>query len=232
MTSVTVRFGSTGAENGRDKIGWAQFKERYLVAGDPDGATMSAAVTTGLLIPDPGAGQREPGTGHVADPWRVIPDFALRTETRAASNLVAFGDPAQESSLAPVTTEHLDLGPMFVTNVTSRHAVRVSEDAAGAADRTGQLRRETVTTNVPQGIWRFHPDGPPPAAEVRPAFTGVILAAESQPPPAEAVVSLLQVETSDHPLPLPFGDEIADRSEFEPDADRERSGQSSVAQPS
>ena len=220
VTSVTVRFGSTGAENGRDKIGWAQFKERYLVAGDPDGATMSAAVTAGLLIPDPGAGRREPGTGQVADPWRVIPDFALRTETRAASNLVAFGDPAQESSLAPMTTEHIDLGPMVVTNVTSRHAVRVSEDAAGAADRTGRLRCETVTTNVPQGIWRFHPDGPPPAAEVRPAFTGVILGAESQPPPAEVVVSLLQVETTDHPLPLPFGDEIADRSEFEPDADR------------
>ena len=220
VTSVTVRFGSTGAENGRDKIGWAQFQERYLVAGDPDGATMSAAATAGLLTPDPGAGRRDPGTGKLADPWRVTPEFALRTETRAASNLVAFGDPALESSLASVTTEHLDLGPMLLTNVSSRHAVRLTEDAAGAADRTVQLQRETVTTNVPQGIWRFDPDGPPPAAEVRPAFTGAILVAKSVVPPAAAEVSLLQVEITRHRLPLPFGDEIADRSEFEPDADR------------
>ncbi|MCE3246191.1 MAG: putative transcriptional activator [Geminicoccaceae bacterium] len=220
VTSVTVRFGSTGAESGRDKIGWAQFLERYLVAGDPDGATMSAAVTSGLLIADPGASRREPGTGKPGGPWRVVPEFAVRTETRSASNLVAFGDPAQEASLAPVTTEHIDLGPMFVTNVTSRHAVRLTEDAAGAADRTARLRHETVTTNVPEGIWRFDSDGPAPAAEVRPAFTGALLVAESQVPSPQAEVSLLQVEETRHPLPLPFGDEIADRSEFEPDAAR------------
>jgi large repetitive protein len=220
VTSVTVRFGSTGAESGRDKIGWAQFLERYLVAGDPDGATMSAAVTGGLLIADPGASRREPGTGKPGCPWRVVPEFAVRTETRAASNLVAFGDPAQEASLAPVTTEHIDLGPMFVTNVTSRHAVRLTEDAAGAADRTARLRHETVTTNVPEGIWRFDSDGPAPAAEVRPAFTGALLVAESQVPSPQAEVSLFQVEETRHPLPLPFGDEIADRSEFEADAAR------------
>jgi hypothetical protein len=220
VASVTVRFGSTGAESGRNKIGWAQFHERYLVAGDPDGVTMSASVTSGLLIPDPGASRREPGTGKPADPWRVTPEFALRTETRAASNVVAFGDPAEESTLAPVTTEHIDLGPMFVTNVSSRHAVRLTEDAAGAADRTGRLRRETVATNVPEGIWRFDSDGPAPAAEVRPAFTGALLVAEPQVPAWEAKVSLLQVERTPHPLPLPFGDEIADRSEFEPDAAR------------
>ncbi len=229
VTSVTVRFGSTGPESGRDAIGWEQFLERYLVAGDPDGVTMSASVTSGLLIPDPGAGRGEPGDGKPGTPWRVTAEFGLRTETRAASNLLAFGDITPETSLAPVTSEHLDLGPMRRPNVTSRHHLRLTEDAAAGADRTARLRPEPVTTKVPQGIWRSQPGDPPPTAEVRPAFTGAVLIAEVEPEAPEAEVGMDQFEESKAPLPLPFGDEVADRTEFA--ADEQRADAYAEAQP-
>ena len=37
VISVTVGFGSDGATTGKDPIGWTEFHEKYLVAGDPTG---------------------------------------------------------------------------------------------------------------------------------------------------------------------------------------------------
>jgi hypothetical protein len=53
---VTVGFGSDGAITGKDPIGWTEFHEKYLVAGDPTGETMSAGVVAGLLTADAAAG--------------------------------------------------------------------------------------------------------------------------------------------------------------------------------
>ena len=57
VISVTVGFGSDGAITGKDPIGWAEFHEKYLVAGDPAGETMNAAVVAGLMSADAQAGR-------------------------------------------------------------------------------------------------------------------------------------------------------------------------------
>ena len=224
VTSVTVRFGPSGATNSREPLGWTEFRAKYLVAGDPEGLTMSAGIAAGQLVPDPGAGREDPETGKPERPWRVAPEFVLVTATRAASNDVN-GVP-----LAPVTPQALDLGPMQRTGVVSSHRVVIRNRRTGA-DETARLELEPVVGNVPEGVWRQLPESDaPPESKVRPAFVGARLLAPATVPPADARAALDQVERSDQPHPLPLVDEQADRDEYTGDV--ETADEYVAAQPS
>ncbi len=204
VISVTVGFGSDGATTGKDPIGWTEFHEKYLVAGDPTGETMSAGVVAGLLTADTAAGS-SPGEGTQTNPWRVTPEFVMRSETRAASNVVAGHD------LDSVTTQQLDLGPMKAVDVTSTHSLVVV--APDGSDVTAQVDITPIVGPVPEGIWTALSDDPSPGAKVRSAFIGATLAAPAQIGAPQGTVKLTQVQEG--PLrPLPFANEIEDRQEF------------------
>jgi large repetitive protein len=207
VISVTVGFGSDGAQTSKDPIGWSEFHEKYLVAGDSTGETMSAAVVAGLLAADAVAG-RSPGSGTPTDPWRVVPEFVIRTETRAASNAVA------GHSLDPVTTQQLDIGPMKAVDVTSTHSLTVV--AADGFDVTSQVDITPIVGPVPEGVWTALTDDPAPGAKVRSAYVGATLAAPARIGSPEGAVKLTQVEEG--PLrTLPFANEIEDRQQHSND---------------
>ena len=130
VTSVTVRFGPSGATNSRVPLGWTEFHSKYLVAGDPEGLTMGAGIAVGQLVPDPAAGRSEPETGKRERPWHVAPEFVLVTTTRAASNDV------NGQGLAPITPQTLDLGPMQRPAIVSAHRVRIRNDRTSADETT------------------------------------------------------------------------------------------------
>ena len=195
VTSVTVSFGPSGATNSRQPLGWTEFRAKYLVAGDPEGLTMSAGIAAGQLVPDPAAGRDEPETGKRERPWRVVPEFVLVTTTRAASNDV------NGRTLAPITPQALDLGPMQLAGIVSAHRVRIRNERTGA-DETFRLALEPVVGNVPEGVWRLLPaSDAAPEANVRPAFVGATLTARATVPPAEVRAALDQVEISKRPAP-------------------------------
>ena len=207
VISVTVGFGSDGATTGKDPIGWTEFHEKYLVAGDPTGETMSAGVVAGLLTADAASGGG-PGEGTLTNPWRVTPEFVMRSETRAASNVVA------GYALDPITTQQLDLGPMKAVDVTSAHTLVVV--APDGFDVTAQVDITPIVGPVPEGIWTALSDDPSPGAKVRSAFVGATLAAPARIGAPEGTVKLTQVQEG--PLrPLPFANEIEDRQEFATD---------------
>lgn len=203
VISVTVGFGADGDTTSNDPISWNEFHEKYLVAGDPTGETMNASVVAGLLALD--AGSTNPGVGTAASPWRVTPEFLLRSETRAASNVV------NGHGLDAITTQRLDLGPMKAVDVTSTHTVAVF--SPGGVEVTGQLDVSPVAGPVPEAVWTVLGDNPTPAAKVRQAYVGATLAAPARISAPQGTVKLTQFDQG--PLrPLPFLDEIADRSDF------------------
>jgi large repetitive protein len=213
VTSVTVRFGPSGETNSREPLGWTEFRSKYLVAGDPEGLTMSAGIAAGQLVPDPAAGRDQQETGQLERSWRVVPEFVLVTATRAASNDV------NGRSLGPVTPQALDLGPMHLTGIVSAHRVRIRNRRTGA-EETLRLELEPVVGNVPEGVWRkLAETDAAPEANVRPAFVGATLVARATVPPVEVRAALDQVEVSKRPHPLPFADEQDDREEFTGDVE-------------
>jgi hypothetical protein len=202
VISVTVGFGADGDTTSNDPIGWNEFHEKYLVAGDPTGETMNAGVVAGLLAID--AGSTSPGDGTAASPWRVTPEFLLRSETRTASNVV------NGHGLATVTTQRLDLGPMKTVDVTSIHTVEVFSPVG---EVTAQLDVSPVAGPVPEAVWTVLGDNPAPAAKIRQAYVGATVAAPARITAPQGTVKLTQFDPG--PLrPLPFLDEIADRPDF------------------
>ncbi len=129
----------------------------------------------------------------------------MRSETRAASNVVAGHD------LDSVTTQQLDLGPMKAVDVTSTHSLVVV--APDGSDVTAQVDITPIVGPVPEGIWTARSDDPSPGAKVRSAFIGATLAAPAQIGAPQGTVKLAPVQEG--PLrPLPFANEIEDRQEF------------------
>ena len=206
VISVTVGFGSDGALTGKDPIGWAEFHEKYLVAGDPAGETMNAAVVTGLLTADVLAGH-SPGAGTPTDPWRVSAEFVMNSETRAASNVVA------GNSLDSITTQRLDLGPMKAVDVTSSHTLTVV--APDGSDVTAQVvishRRPSARRHLDRAERRSvtRCQGSVRVRRRDPGRTGAHRTARGHGETHAGPRGPLR--------PLPFIDEIKDRQEFAAD---------------
>lgn len=213
VTSVTVAFGSSDDPNRRDELTWTAFHQKYLVAGDPDGATMAMTVTHGFVPIDVADGQR-PGTGSEAEPWKVVPEFGFVTQTRAASNRVFVGTVEH-----PFTGEAIDLGPMAKTDVASEHRVTVSSDVGVVAG----LESAPVTANVPEATWGIVHADDPPAARVRPAFVGSSVLARANIDELQKVIALRDEEEEGELVhPLPFRTEFEDRPAFEEHAEAAR----------
>jgi hypothetical protein len=208
VLKVTVGFGVGEAEAGREPIGWAEFYAKYLVAGDSRGETMGASIVVGALTPE---GRSNPPEGLSGDPWFVGPDFVIATRTRAASNAV------NGASLAPITQQPIDLGPMRVAGANSMHTITLHNGSG--QDVTGQLLFEATRSNVPEGTWRVLPQQPAPEANVRPAFVGGQLTASSQISPDSARAKLEMIEEGPDRKPLPFFQEQAERVAFAGDVE-------------
>jgi hypothetical protein len=195
VTQVTVAFGPDDAPNGKEPIGWSVFHDKYLVAGDPAGETMSLAVPAGQIVPDPGAAMREPDDGSAARPFRLLPEFELASTTRTAANRVGtdvLNGPA------------LDLGPMRKVGVSSTHAVEVQPiQPGGALGNPVALPTAPVRGSVPDGVWRVADDTSLGEGGVRPAFTGATVRATATPAGGQAHGTVDQVQTGiAHTLPL------------------------------
>jgi large repetitive protein len=223
--SLSVPFGPDEATNDRIQISWAEFHDKYLVSGDPDGETMSASVVLGLLVPDAGASAGgQPGTdpenskgdtGRSDRPWRLNPEFVLLTTTRAASTQV------HDRELSELSPQALDLGPAGIADIESEHRVTVTRAMPGGSvdDVTADLTVAAEAGYVPEGIWRTFPShNAVPESKVRPAFVGARLTGEAEVAPDDVRGRLDMVEISETTKPLPFHQEIDERSTYEADA--------------
>jgi hypothetical protein len=207
VAKLKVSFGSSAPPTGREPIGWGEFHDKYLVAGDPRGETMDAVLVAGAIPVEAAAGN---GNGAADGPWRVAPEFAFATHTRAASNRV------NGRNLASITTQAIGLGPMGKASVVSTHTVRLLD--RHGADHAGDpgVTLDPVVDNVPEGVWRVLGSEPVPEANVRPAYVGANVTARSTVAGDRVLATTGLVEVGDE-LPLPFYQEAADRARFEAD---------------
>ncbi|MGY1642009.1 DUF6603 domain-containing protein [Geodermatophilus sp. SYSU D00703] len=157
VTTVVVPFGSP-AVPAKDWLGWAAFHDKYLVAGDPAGATMDVTITRGSFTPDPGSAT---GAATGSDLLQVLPEFQLRTTTRAAATVlngtVLAGPP-------------LAAGPMGRARITSEHRISVRKGPPPGQEFVQLPPVAPVIGAVPDAVWRM----PTPNGEggMRDAFVG------------------------------------------------------------
>lgn len=207
VTSVTVAFGASDEPNSKSPLTWTAFHEKYLVAGDPDGATMAATIARGYVPVNAEAGETA-GTGSSADPWRVLPEFTFVTQTRSASNRLEVAGGLSDLN----HHEAIDLGPMQKTNVLSKHRVSV----AGPDGAVVGLPFAPATGNVPEATWGIVRTDAEPAARVRPAYVGSSVEVAARIETAETATAKLEdVERSKTAHPLPFHQEFEWRADFE-----------------
>ena len=204
VISVTVGFGSDGALTGKDPIGWAEFHEKYLVAGDPAGETMNAAVVTGLLTADVLAGH-SPGAGTPTDPWRVSAEFAHEQRDPRCSNVVAGTVGLDHHTTAGSGTDE-SRGRDVQPHVDGRRARRLRRDRPSHSHRRPSARRhldraERRSVTRCQGSVRVRRRDP--------GRTGAHRTARGHGETHAGPRGPLR--------PLPFIDEIKDRQEFAAD---------------
>jgi len=200
---VTVRFGANPKDDDR-AIPWSQFVAKYLVQENPAGESMSMTVMKGLLAPDPGL-KSDTDDGSAAKPWRVVPEFTLRFETRAASNEVSF--PGGDTSFSVP----IDLAPVGVTSVDSTFRVTIRETGGAEIDEGLELEARVVS-KLPDGPWRYVArESRGPEAGTIDALTGVVVRAQLTIADDDILVDLSLVDPGDLDHPLPFHEEQADR---------------------
>ena len=176
ICSITVAFGSQ-PQAPPNFLGWDAFIAKYVVAGAKDGSVVSAHAGKGLLAPESGQGSDHPGSSQ-ADPWRFVGDFSFSTETRMPATAYTV---AGMSSLPPLNEvpATLDLAPMNVAAITSRHSVTITSLAG--SDISGEVAALTVVPavgKVPGALWRLV-DHPVADATLQNACTGVTISGTS-----------------------------------------------------
>lgn len=216
VASVTVAFGPD-PDPRPNYIGWTDFKDKYLRAGDPVETAVTTHVLDGLLPPEPPGGQPAPGTE--SQPWKMAAEFTFQTETRMpATRHRDF----VEGAVNPDTSLHhdlIDLAPMGKESVTSEHVVilegRKPDGGWHLMVRVGTDERfrihpdrftvERLVGQVSEATYHFiDHDHIPAAANTLPVITGIrikgfaILSGES------AVVPWAKLIDSGFSRPLPF----------------------------
>ncbi|MFE9999693.1 DUF6603 domain-containing protein [Streptomyces avermitilis] len=199
VSKVEVAFGAVDAPGSPPPLGWAAFHDKYLVAGDPHGETMSLTVRAGGAARDPGGATGAPEDGSRERPLLLTSEFTLASTTRTASNRAG-----GEVLSGPA----LDLGPMRRVDVVSEHRVEmVRLDADGKPVGTAvDLASTAVRGNVPDGVWRWFDDVELDEGGVREAFTGLVLSAVTRLGGGLTTGSVDEVDPGP-PRPLPLSDE-------------------------
>ncbi|HWD79457.1 MAG TPA: DUF6603 domain-containing protein, partial [Kribbella sp.] len=204
VTSVTVPFGDDAQPLPPAKH-WNEFVDTYVRSGDPNSASVSAQVSTGLLPPEPPGGPVAPGTAE--QPWRLAAEWSLRTETRMAARGFALqlDIDVAESQIPTVVfgryadlqaTYDFDLAPMYKTSdkITALHRIVLAKKPENAstfvdlvprsqnpADESLEIderlfRVQAIVGQFSEATYHFFPDLKPPAASnTLPALTGIVL---------------------------------------------------------
>ena len=207
---VTVKFGS-GAKDDVLTIRWNEFVSRYLIQGNPAGESMGISILRGLLTPDTGE-QTETDDGTFAKPWRVLPEFTMRSETRAASTTVEAAGTRSESQ--PTVPSTVDAAPVGATNLTSTFTVVVRDD--GGNEVVGLEVEAFQISKLPDAAWKYVArESRAPAADYVNAFSGATLKAQLEVADDDIEVSLDLIDGSLIIHPLPYFDEIDDRNDPE-----------------
>jgi hypothetical protein len=209
--SVTVSFGPSPNPN-MNFMGWDDFKNKYLLNGDPSQTAVDNHVLTGLLPPSPSGAQPTPGTQ--SQPWAMTSEFSFQTETRmpAMSFIDFFGN---NSGSLPV--QNIDLAPMGNHAIASAHKLTLEGQSGGGwtviagtgrgefSANPAQFTFAPVIGQVSQATYQyFDHDSIPAAAQTLPALMGVVITGTSllQNPSSQIPISTL-VDSGDS-RPLPF----------------------------
>jgi hypothetical protein len=165
---VTVAFGSANPD--KEYLGWPAFRDKYILSEDPSARGTAVSPGRGLLQPEEKGA--DPPTGASDDPWRVNPEFALRTETRMPSS--TWRGPRSNTSVTKVGVDDLDAAPMNAEALTADHVITIERSVAGVWrdirnlgtagldwDPQDQTTIEVRLDRFPEAVWRL---GKPPAA--------------------------------------------------------------------
>jgi hypothetical protein len=180
VTKVLVPFGPT-AQPVKDWLGWAAFHDKYLVAGDPSGTTMDITVTRGSFTADPGAVSGNPPADGI---MLLLPEFSLRTSTRAAATSVN-GSAKQGTVLAA--------GPMGRARIDSRHVVSVRTKGSPPGQGLVAVPSVPVVGAVPDAIWRM--PAPNGAGGMHDAYVGADVVANVTVTGSLAPIDVRQVQS-------------------------------------
>lgn len=205
---VTVTFGA-GAKDEVLTIEWSEFVARFLVQDSPAGEAMSLSPTRGQLAPDPGTTD-DTDDGSAARPWRVLPEFALRFETRAASTRIDAVGASSATNPSPLVPSTIDVAPVGVTNVTSTFRVTMVDAASDAV--TGLEVENFVISRLPDAPWKWvSREARAPEAGYIDALTGVVMQSTLDVADDDIIVDLAMVDPSLITHALPYFQEVADR---------------------
>ncbi len=165
---VTVAFGS--ADPDKEYLGWPAFRDKYILSEDSSAPGTAVAPGKGLLQPEEKGA--DPPTGASGDPWRVNPEFALRSETRMPSS--TWRGPRSTASATHAEVDDLDAAPMNAEALTADHVITIERLVAGAWrdirnlaaagldwDPEPQTTIEVRLDRFPEAVWRL---GEPVAA--------------------------------------------------------------------
>lgn len=158
VISVTIPFGET--PRAQDYISWQEFKDKYLIAGDPDDTCIGIHLVDGLVPPEPPGASPAPGTQQ--QPWKLRAEFSFTTETRMPGD--SFVDP-RGGLPVQLGLERLDLAPVGHEDVTSSHTFEIKDlaDNPVALD-SRKWDIEGIVSPFPEATWRLYDLGSVPAA--------------------------------------------------------------------
>ncbi len=208
ITSITLSFGGDPSPV-PDAIPWPTFRDKYLISGNPENTWVSARVASGLLPTEPPGAQPSPGTQ--AQPWKLVPEFALLTESRMPVSGYAVMVTALDQTGAVVSltlkskadSKSYDIAPMRSLKVASVHSVTFTP----AVTHPNQFLVEEISDLMPEATWRWYdPSHLPAAANRINAITGLRITgvAVLQGKSALIPISTLVDDDPRFARPLPF----------------------------
>ena len=172
ITSITLSFG--GDPNPEpDPLPWAPFRDKYLIAGNPENTWVGMRVLSGVLVP--GSAGRAAVARHrlgsvEAQSGVCVPDRV------ADAGIGLLGADERRPGAIPLPMKNLadaqmfDLAPMHTLNVGSDHQIAFTP----LLTHPEQFLVEEVTDLVPEAPWHWYDPAHLPAAANRiRAITGL-----------------------------------------------------------
>ncbi len=208
ITSITLSFGGDPHPI-PDALPFPQFRDKYLIAGNPENSWVSARVISGLIPVEPPGSQPLPGTQ--AEPWKLSSEFAFITESR----MPASGYSVMATALDPqgavifvtlkskADSKSYDIAPMQKLGVGSVHSVMFSP----ALTHPDQFIVEEIFDLLPEATWRWYDPAHLPAAANRiNAITGLRITAIAALQGKSALIPISTLVDDDPRFarPLPF----------------------------